>query len=59
MVVLKHGRSNERNKWTDRNGEICSRAIRQQICDLKEGLKTMIVSRLMYGSIWSTGMVPT
>ena len=23
-----HGRSNERSKWTDRNGEICSRAIR-------------------------------
>ena len=31
----KHGRSNEGGKWTDRNGEICSRAIREQICDWK------------------------
>ena len=41
----KHGRSNEESKWTDRNGEICSRAIREQICDWKP----MIVSKLMYG----------
>ena len=31
----KHGGSNEGRKWTNRNGEICSRAIREQICDRK------------------------
>ena len=30
----EYKRSNER-KWTDRNGEICSRAIREQICNWK------------------------
>ena len=31
----KHERLNEINKLTDRNGKICSRAIREQLCDWK------------------------
>ena len=29
------GGSNEGSKWTDRNGEICSKAINERICDWK------------------------
>ena len=32
MVVLRAWRSNERSKWTDRNGEIWSRMSREKIC---------------------------
>ena len=35
MVVLGAWDMNERSNWTDRNDEICSRAIREQICDWK------------------------
>ena len=27
------------SKWTDRNGEICTRAIRKQICDWKRRME--------------------
>ena len=33
VVLIAFKRSNEGSKLTDRNGEICSRAIREQICD--------------------------
>ena len=52
----KHGRSNEGSKWIDRNGEICSRAIREQICDWKERMEDNDQADLW---MWSTGMVPT
>ena len=45
MVVLRAWGSNERRKWTDRNGEIFSRAMMDQICDWKG---RMIVSKLVY-----------
>ena len=37
---------NERGKWTDRNGEICSRAIRWQIWSFegKDGRQLLLAS---------------
>ena len=53
----EHGRSNEGSKWTDRNGELCSRAIREQICDWKGMMENNDCWQADVW-IWSTGMVP-
>ena len=39
MVVSIAWAKNERSKWTDKNGNICSRAIREQLCDWKRRME--------------------
>ena len=48
----------DRMKQTNGNGEICSRAIREHICDWKGRMEDNDCYQ-SYVCMWSTGMVPT
>ena len=38
-----------KKQWTDRNGDICSRVIKEKYVIGRKGWKTTIVSKLRYG----------
>ena len=53
----EHGGWNDGSKWADRNCEISSRAIKEQICDWKGRMEDNDSYQAGVW-LWSTGMVP-